>query len=138
MKNPSNFKIWLKWDALKVYGFGPFWDPGYCWKTKNLLEFKISANTTSLGISNNVNARSQNNHRILVKLSKKKLGTQIGSNLPPWGCAKALSEILTYVIAPSIYTFWMTHFSCWIFAVLNFTMKKQLFLWFMNLLDPFS
>ena len=27
------FEIWVKWNTPKVYSFGPFWDPIYCWKT---------------------------------------------------------------------------------------------------------
>ena len=46
-------------------------------------------------MSNNVNPRSEKVYRILVKLKKKKIGTQSESNLPPWGCAKGSSEILT-------------------------------------------
>ena len=40
-------------------------------KPKILLKNKISAKTASLGISNNISARFQKNHRIIVKLSKK-------------------------------------------------------------------
>ena len=40
-------------------------------KPKTLLKTKISAKTTFLGISNNISPRSQEDHRILVKLSKK-------------------------------------------------------------------
>ena len=122
--------LWF-WSILK---------PNYRWKTKNLLKTKISANTASLGISNKVSARSQKNHSILVKLSKKKekLGTQIGSKLLPGDCAKVSSEILTQlIIVLSIYTFWMPSFSFWIFAVLNFTQRKQVFFWLMTLLDQF-
>ena len=32
----QNFAFWLKWDAPKVYSFGPFWAPIYCRKTKNI------------------------------------------------------------------------------------------------------
>ena len=32
----QNFAFWLKWDAPKVYSFGPFWSPIYCRKTKNI------------------------------------------------------------------------------------------------------
>ena len=39
-------------------------------KPKILLKIKISAKTTSLGISNNISSRSQKDHRILVKLTK--------------------------------------------------------------------
>ena len=42
-------------------------------KPKILLKPKISAKTASLGISNNVSPRSQKNHKILVKLSKKNI-----------------------------------------------------------------
>ena len=41
-------------------------------KPKILLKTKLSGKTTSLGISKNVSPRSQKNHIILVKLSKKK------------------------------------------------------------------
>ena len=52
-------------------------------KPKILLKTKISAKTTSLQISNNVSPRSQKNHRILVKLSKKTfLGPKVGLNCP--------------------------------------------------------
>ena len=48
--------------------------------------------------------------------------------MPPWGYAKRSPEILTSpIIGPSIYTFWMPSFSFWVFAILNFTQKKQLF-----------
>ena len=49
-------------------------------KPKKLLKTKIYAKTASLGIPNNVSPRSQKNHRILVKLSKKK--TFFGPNCP--------------------------------------------------------
>ena len=62
---------------------------------KILIKAKISAKTTSLGISNSVSPRSQKNHSILVKLSKKHFWTQNGSKLPHWGCNKEWSEILT-------------------------------------------
>ena len=53
-------------------------------KPKLLLKTKISAKTTSLGKSNSVRPRSQKNHRILVKLKKKKtsLGPNMGLNCP--------------------------------------------------------
>ena len=88
-------------ERTKSLWFCPFWDQIYCWNTKNLLEIKMFANTVPLGISNNVGARSQKNHRNRVKLSKKK-GSQIGSKLPPWGCAKASSGILISKYLPSI------------------------------------
>ena len=50
---------------------------------KKLLITKISAKTASLGMSNNICPRSRKHHRILVKLSKRKLGAQIESKLPP-------------------------------------------------------
>ena len=54
-------------------------------KPKLLLKTKISAKTTSLGKSNSVRPRSQKNHRILVKLKKKKniSWAQHGSKLSP-------------------------------------------------------
>ena len=50
-----------------------------------MLKTKISAKTTSLGISNTVTPRPQKNHRILVKLNKKRniFWAQTGSKLPP-------------------------------------------------------
>ena len=52
-------------------------------KPKILLKTKISAKTTSWGISNSISPRSQKNHRILVKLSQKNFwGTQNGFKLP--------------------------------------------------------
>ena len=32
----QNFEFWLKWNAPKVYAFGPFWGPIYHRKTKNI------------------------------------------------------------------------------------------------------
>ena len=32
----QNFEIWLKWNALKFYGFGLFWGSIFSWKTKNI------------------------------------------------------------------------------------------------------
>ena len=53
-------------------------------KPKVLPKTKIFAKSTYLEISNNVNSRSQKNHRILVKLNKKIFwGPQIRSKLPP-------------------------------------------------------
>ena len=134
----QNFQIWLKWNAKKIYGFCPFWYPIYfcILGPKHISKTKISAKTTSLGKSNK--SRSQKNDKVLIKLSKKKLGVQIGSKLPPWSWAKESSEILTYyIIGTSIYTFWMPRYGYWVFAILNFTQKKQLLSWFMTSLDPF-
>ena len=64
-------------------------------KPKILLKPKISAKNASVGISNNGSPRSQKNHRILVKLNNKKKKEKKGPKLPPWGCAKEPSEILT-------------------------------------------
>ena len=76
------FAFWLKWDAPNVYSFGPFWGPIYCWKTKNIT--KNQKKPASLGISNDLSFRSQNNHRILVKLSKKNefFWSKLGLNCP--------------------------------------------------------
>ena len=51
-------------------------------KPKIFLKTKISEKAASLGISNNVNPRSQKHHRIIVKLSKKKtfFGPKLGLN----------------------------------------------------------
>ena len=51
-------------------------------KLKILLKTKISAKTTSLVISNNVNPKSHKNHIILVKLSKKTFGPKFDLNYP--------------------------------------------------------
>ena len=32
----QNLEFWLKWDAVKIYSFGPYWSPIYRWKTKNI------------------------------------------------------------------------------------------------------
>ena len=59
---------------------------------KILLKTKISAKTTFLGVSNNVSPKSQKNHRILVKLNKKKTCAQIGSKLPPLTASKGYQK----------------------------------------------
>ena len=70
-----------------------FWDPIYCWNTKNLLEIKMFANTAPLGISNKVSARSQKNHRNREKLSKKKnKGAKLGLNYPHGAVPKRHQE----------------------------------------------
>ena len=57
----------LKWNGLKVYSFGPFWALFTGGNPKILLKTKISAKTTSFGISNNIDPRSKKNQRILGK-----------------------------------------------------------------------
>ena len=64
------------------------------------------------------------------------MGAQTGSKLPPWGQRVIRNSHITCNRTPSIYTFWMLSFSFWVFAVLNFTKKKQLLFWFMTL-GPF-
>ena len=59
-------------------------------KPKILLKTKISAKTTPLGISNNVSPRSQKNHRILVKLSKKK--NFFWTQLPPGALSRGYQK----------------------------------------------
>ena len=87
-----------------------------------MLKTKISAKTTSLGVSQGLE-KSQNSCKIKQKNS---FGAQIGSELPPWGHVKGLSEILTQsIIGPSIFAFWMSSFSFWVYVVLEFTQKKQ-------------
>ena len=50
----------------------------------------------------------------------------IGCKLPPRGCARGSSEILTKpTTGSSICTFWMPSFSFWVFAAVGFTQKKQ-------------
>ena len=96
-------------------------------KPKILLKTKSSGKTTFLWISNNITLRSQKNLSILVKSIKKNWGPKLGLNFP-LGCAKGSSEILTQpIIGPFICTFWMPSFSFWVFVILNFTQKKQLF-----------
>ena len=76
LKFCSNGTNWTSTDLVR---FGAQFVAG---KPKILLKSKISPKTASLGISNNVSARSQNkNHRILVKLSKKK---QTNNWWPNW------------------------------------------------------
>ena len=49
----------------------PFWGRIYPEKTKLILKTKISAKTTSLGLSNNINLTSQKCHRIFLKVIRK-------------------------------------------------------------------
>ena len=67
------------WKSTVLVHFGAQFTAG---KPKILLKTKISAKTTSLGIPNNISARSQRNHIVLVKLSEN-LEAQIGSKSPP-------------------------------------------------------
>ena len=62
------------------FQFGAQFNAG---KPKILLKTKHLAKNASLGISNSVSSRSQNNHRVLVKLNKKVFwgGAQTGSKL---------------------------------------------------------
>ena len=64
-----------------------YWGPNIFLKPKFLQKQHLS--------ENQISPRSQKNDKVLIKLSKKKLGVQIGSKLPPWSCAKESSEILT-------------------------------------------
>ena len=74
------FEFWLKWNAAKVYTFGPVWGPIYCWKTKNIAKNQDFCKNCILR-NNNVNPRSQKNHRILGKLSLKTFfGPKLGLN----------------------------------------------------------
>ena len=93
-------------------------------KPKILLKPKISAKTASLGIINNVSPRSQKNQKILVKLSQKTFsGPKLGLYYH-YG-----SIILTQpIIGPSIYTFWMSSFSFWVFVILDFSQKNYVFM----------
>ena len=76
LKFCSNGTNWTSTDLVR---FGAQFVAG---KPKILLKSKLSPKTASLGISNNVSARSQNkNHRILVKLSKKKTNKQLVAKL---------------------------------------------------------
>ena len=67
--------------SLVLVHFGTQFTAG---KPQILLKTNISAETSSLGTSNNESPRSQKNYRILVKLSKKKVfwGSQLGLNCP--------------------------------------------------------
>ena len=64
-------------------------------KPKIFLKTKISEKAASLGISNNVNPRSQKHHRIIVKLSKKNniFLAQIGSKLLPGAAPKGHQKL---------------------------------------------
>ena len=66
----------IHWKITVLVHFGAPFTAG---KPKILLKIKISAKAASVGISNNVSPRSQKNHRILVKLSKKKKKKKIGA-----------------------------------------------------------
>ena len=46
----QNFEIWLKWNTLKVYGFGSFWGPTYCRKTKDFAKTQKFWKTASFRI----------------------------------------------------------------------------------------
>ena len=59
----------INWKVTVLVHFG---DPFTAGQPKILLKTKISVKPTSVGISNNVSPRSQKNHGIPVKLSKKK------------------------------------------------------------------
>ena len=52
-------------------------------KEKILVNTQIYPKATSLGLSNNINTKSQKNHRILVKLLKNNFWVQNGHKLPP-------------------------------------------------------
>ena len=110
---------------MKVYDFGPFWGPIYCWKTKNIAKINIFCKNNILKISNNVSPRSQKDNKVLVKLNKKDWSPKLGLNGPhvQKGHQKFSHRA---IIGPSIYTFWMPSFSFWVFAVLNFLQKKQI------------
>ena len=73
LKSPSKCWILAQMECCwwKLYSFGSYWCPIYRWKTKILLNTKISAKTTSLWIINKVSPRSNKIHRILVKSSQK-------------------------------------------------------------------
>ena len=87
------FKFCFKWNAPKVYSFGPFWDPITAGKPKILLKTKISAKTASLEIYSNVSPSSQIIHRILVKLSKKPFfGPKLGVNCPNEAVPKGITN----------------------------------------------
>ena len=71
-----------------VFGhFGVQFTPG---KPEKLLKPKISAETTCLELSNNMNCRSQKTHIVLVKLIKNPFfGPKVRINLPPGGRIKS-------------------------------------------------
>ena len=83
-----SIKKWLKWGHFERFFLVHFGTQFTARKPKIFLKTRISAKTTyrptSLGISNNVSIRSQKNHIILVKLSKRKFGNggKLGLNCP--------------------------------------------------------
>ena len=54
----------------------------YTRKPKILVKINISPKTKSLGLSNDINNKSQENHRVLVKLIQKK--EKIGREWAKW------------------------------------------------------
>ena len=105
-------------------------------KPNVLLKTKVFAKTKSLEISNNVSPKSQKNHRILVKLSKKKT-TFFGPNCPLGPCQRVVrnSHIaynrtihLYFLVAKlqllSICCYWLY-------------LEETTFIWFRTQLGPF-
>ena len=75
----QNLEFWLKWNAVNVYIFGPYWSPIYRRKTKNIAKNQKYCKNCTLVIINKVSPRSQKNHRIIVKFSQKILsGSKLG------------------------------------------------------------
>ena len=77
----QTLEFYFKWNAVKVYSFGPYWGPIYHRKTKNIAKNQNFFKISSLGIINNVSPRFQKNHKLLVKLSQKTFsGPKLGLN----------------------------------------------------------
>ena len=108
---------------IKVKIKGKFLGPIYTQKTKNS---KIFPKTKFLALSNNINTKSQKNHRILVKLSKKNWGRgQNGYKLPPWDQPNRNSQPIA---SPFFHSLSIPSFSVCLYTILNFTWKIPLFL----------
>ena len=96
-------------------------------KPKILQKTKISAKTTSLGISNNVSPRSQKNNRVLAKLNKKNWGPKLGLHCPIWQCQGVIRN--SHIAYNSTYHLYFldVKFQLLSISVLNFIQQKQLF-----------
>ena len=84
LKSLSKFAFWLKWDAPKVYSFGPFSDPIYRRTSKNIAK---NQNFCKNNILKNIKCKSQvpekSQNSCEIKQKKVFWGVQIGSKLPP-------------------------------------------------------
>ena len=101
-------------------------------KPKLLLKPKISAKNASLGII----PRSQKNYWILKKLSQKTFfGPKFGLNCHHGSKVHHTSSHIAYHRA-SIYAFWMSSFSFWVFTIADFSQKEPLHIFGSGPLSP--